>query len=81
MKPDNLTVLKEFLHKYKNIDLPQMTPETSLEELKIDSLMVLELMFEFEDRFGIKVPNDIPTPMTVGDLLSIVDGANAGKSA
>ena len=81
MKPDNLTVLKEFVRKYKNIDLPQMTPETSLEELKIDSLMVLELMFEFEDRFGIKLANDIPTPKTVGDLLSIVDGASAGKGA
>jgi acyl carrier protein len=81
MKPDNLTVLREFLRKYKNIDVPQMTPETSLEELKIDSLMVLELMFEFEDRFGIKLPNDIPTPKTVGDLLSIVDGVKAGEGA
>ena len=81
MKHDNLAVLREFLQKYKNIDLPAVKPETSLEELKIDSLMLLELLFEFEDKLGIKIPQDIPPPKTVGDLLGVIEALKAGKGA
>jgi len=78
---DNLAVLREFLQKYKNIDLPAVTSETSLEELKIDSLMLLELLFEFEDKLGIKIPQDIPPPKTVGDLLGVIEALKTGKGA
>jgi len=79
MKPDNLTVLGEFLHKRDSIDPARVTPETSLEELRVDSLLLLEVLFEFEDRLGIKIPRDIRRPKTVGDLLEIVDKLQAGK--
>jgi acyl carrier protein len=79
MKEDNLTVLGEFLSKRDSIDLARVTPETSLEELRVDSLLLLELLFEFEDRLGIKIPRDIRRPRTVGDLLGIVDKLQAGK--
>ena len=36
--------------------------------------MMLELMFEFEDRFGIKLSRDIKTPRTVGELITLMDG-------
>ena len=42
--------------------------------LGVDSLMMLELMFEFEDRFGIKLSRDIKTPRTVGETVSLMDG-------
>ena len=79
MKQDNLTVLGEFLHKRDSIDPARVTPETSLEELRVDSLLLLEVLFEFEDRLGIKIPRDIRRPKTVGDLLEIVDRLQAGK--
>jgi len=79
MKEDNLTVLGEFLHKRDNIDPARVTREASLEELKVDSLLLLEVLFEFEDRLGIKIPRDIRRPKTVGDLLEIVDKLQAGK--
>jgi acyl carrier protein len=76
---DTLTVLSEFLKKRENIDPARVTPEALLEELKVDSLLLLELLFEFEDRLGVKIPQDIPRPTTVGDLLGIVDKITAGK--
>jgi acyl carrier protein len=79
MKKDNLTVLSEFLHKRENIDPARVTREATLEELKVDSLLLLELLFEFEDRLGVKIPEDIPRPTTVGDLLGIVDKLTDGK--
>ena len=81
MKQDNLALLGEFLRKRENIDPARVTPEASLEELKVDSLLLLELLFEFEDKLGVSIPNDIPQPKTVGDLLGIVDGLKAGKDA
>ena len=47
MKQDTLTVLSEFLHKRENIDPARVTREALLEELKVDSLLLLELLFEF----------------------------------
>jgi len=81
MEEDNLTLLSEFLKKRENIDPARVTPEASLEELKVDSLLLLELLFEFEDRRGIKIPQDIPPPKTVGDLLRIVEGLKPGEGA
>ena len=77
MKQDYLAVLSEFLRKRENIDPARVTPETSLEELKVDSLLLLELLFEFEDRLGVKIPQDVPRPKTVGDLLEIVGKVTA----
>jgi acyl carrier protein len=80
MKPDNsLAVLSEFLHKTQKIDPALVTPEALLEDLKVDSLLLLELLFEFEDRLGVSIPQDIPRPKTVGDLLGIVEKLTAGK--
>jgi len=81
MKQDNLALLSEFLHKRENIDPARVTPEASLEELKVDSLLLLELLFEFEDKLGVTMPHDITPPKTVGDLLAIVDGLQVGKDA
>lgn len=82
MKQDNnLAVLSEFLHKTQKIDPALVTPEALLEDLKVDSLLLLELLFEFEDRLGVSIPQDIPRPKTVGDLLGIVEKLQAGKGA
>ena len=81
MKQDYLTLLREFLHKRENIDPARVTPEASLEELKVDSLLLLELLFEFEDKLGVTIPQDITPPKTIGDLLAIVDRLKVGKDA
>lgn len=82
MKQDDiLAVLSAFLHKAQKIDPALVTPEALLEDLKVDSLLLLELLFEFEDRLGVSIPQDIPRPKTVGDLLGIVEKLQAGKGA
>ena len=78
---DNLAVLSAFLHKAQKIDPALVTPEALLEDLKVDSLLLLELLFEFEDRLGVSIPQDIERPKTVADLLGIVEKLQAGKGA
>lgn len=60
---------------------------TTLEQLEIDSLGVMELLFAIEDEFGISVPNDKRSLHTVGDvadyvdeLLARPDGSSAGSA-
>jgi acyl carrier protein len=48
-------------------------PERLLADLNIDSLSLLELIFEFEEQWQVDIPNDAVTPKTVQDLINIVE--------
>jgi acyl carrier protein len=77
-----------------NFDLaPEvLQPEAKLEDLAIDSLAVIEVMFEVEEEFKITMPSE-PAAMqiqlkTIGDLVAYIDKliaeqhpANAGEEA
>ena len=51
--------------------------DARLDALDIDSLSVVEVLFEVEDRFGITIPSDSGsqrnTLKTIGDLTDYVD--------
>ena len=47
---DTLTVIREFLVDRLEIDAARIQPEATLEELQIDSLMMVELIFECEEK-------------------------------
>lgn len=49
-------------------------------DLNLDSLAVMELMFELEDRFNISVPmNLLPEVSTIGDLAKLVQRIEARR--
>jgi acyl carrier protein len=51
-------------------------------DLGFDSLQVLEVIAELEDRFDISIPlNDVPTTRTVGQVVSQVAALIEGRSA
>lgn len=67
---NDLELIRNFLkNRIESPLLDKITPDATLTELGIDSLMLVELIFEFEDQTGIAVPADIPPPKTVGELL------------
>ena len=70
---DILTVIREFLHDRLGVDPATITPETTLEELQVDSLMLVELIFECEEKFNVNFDRDTPTPKTIADLIGIVE--------
>jgi acyl carrier protein len=54
----------------KRIAPEQVTPETSLEQLGIDSLDKINLLFELESAFNIDIPDDVAGSIkTVGDIV------------
>ena len=50
-----------------------ISPEATLEELGLDSLTVVELLFDVEDEFGIEVPEERAAFQTLAEAAALVD--------
>lgn len=51
-----------------------LTLETRLEDLGIDSLKAITIVYQLEERFEIEIPNElIETIETVGDIVASID--------
>jgi len=70
------------LSETARIDAASVTPQSDLAQLGIDSLKIVELIFDIEDRYGITVDynaNDGAVE-SVGALVDLVVGLIAAKS-
>lgn len=76
---DSIGLIREFLEDRLGVAPDKVVPLALLTDLGVDSLMMLELMFEFEDRFGIKLSSDLKTPQTVGEMVALMDGLIASQ--
>jgi len=68
-----LETMQELLHERLGIDKDKVTLDASLEDLGIDSLMQIELLFDFEDKYKIKIPDLTEKPTTIGELIAIIE--------
>lgn len=78
---DSIGLIREFLKERLGVEPDAVTPEAVLSDLGVDSLMMLELIFEFEDRFGIKLSPDLKTPNSVGEMITLMDGLIATQKS
>lgn len=52
----------------------RLTDSATLRDLDLDSMMLLEVMMEVEDRFGVKLGDlQLPPNPTLGDIADCVD--------
>ena len=69
--------LQALLHKDFDLPLEKLERETRLEELDIDSLRMIEILFCVEDAFKISVPAEQfelkARLQTFGDLVGYID--------
>jgi acyl carrier protein len=70
----SIELISNFLNARQGIETSRIVPEALLADLGVDSLMMLELIFEFEDSFGITLPEDLKSPRTVGEMVALMDG-------
>ncbi len=63
-----------------NMPAEKLAPDARLEDLGVDSLGVLELLFRIEDEFHIKIPSDQVNLATIGDVVDYVDRLAAAQS-
>ena len=58
----------------EELDWSNVTEETSLETFGVDSLVVLDLIFDLEDVFGAKIESaDMLQMKTAGDLVTFIE--------
>lgn len=65
--------LSAILMKDFKLQSDRLTVDAPLESLGIDSLGTVELLWNIEDAFQIKLPSDPPDLPTLGDVVRYVD--------
>lgn len=68
--------IQKILTEKYSLPLESVDPEATLESLNLDSLDLIETLFEVEDQFHIRMPQDRSadaTMVTVHDLANFVD--------
>jgi acyl carrier protein len=68
------------IDEYK-LPAEKLVPDARLDELGIDSLGVMELVFKIEDDFSIQFPSDQVVLATVGDLVHYVQSLITSQTA
>ena len=67
-------VVAEIIAKTAHCAVEDVTPETELESLGIDSLKAITVLFELEETFDIEIPNELISSITtVNDILDKLD--------
>lgn len=66
--------LAEIVEEVAGVPVDEVTSEKSfVDDLDIDSLSMVEIAVQAEDRFGVKIPDDeLANLKTVGDAVSYV---------
>ena len=65
--------------KQFDLKLEDLTPDATLEGLGLDSLSVIEFMFNVEDELKIKLPDERVELKTLQDVVNVLDRIIAGQ--
>jgi len=71
-----LKTVQEILAKKYSLPTERIKPEATLESLGLDSLDLIETLFEVEDEFHLRVPQDGSVDLkiaTVQDIVNIIN--------
>jgi acyl carrier protein len=68
-----LATIQKLIAEELDLAVGDLDPARPLEELGIDSLSVIEVMFKLEESFDIKMPDERVPIRTVQDIADIVD--------
>jgi acyl carrier protein len=73
--------VRELLASFLKVDRARLQSETSLDELGLDSLAAIELIFEIEERFRVRVPGEraaeFRSVRTIAEGVRALQGASA----
>ncbi|MGD9527790.1 acyl carrier protein [Pseudonocardia sp.] len=66
--------LAEIVEEVAGIDAAEVTPDKSfVDDLDIDSLSMVEIAVQAEDKFGVKIPDEqLAELKTVGDAVNYI---------
>lgn len=77
----SLETIQRMMVEQFDLKLEDLTPDAQLESLGIDSLSVIEFMFNLEDELKIKLSDERVELKTVQDVADAVDKLIAAQRA
>jgi acyl carrier protein len=72
-----LKELQDLIQEKYGLDASQVDAQASLRASGVDSLALVEFIFDVEDRMGITVPDDNPNMDTLAELAEAIDRVRA----
>jgi acyl carrier protein len=72
-----LKELQDLMQEKYGLDASQVDPSASLRASGVDSLALVEFIFDVEDRMGVTVPDDNPNMDTLAELAAAIDRVRA----
>ena len=66
-----LQAIQEIISEYLDIDPSTITENTSFKDMEIDSIDMMDIIMNIEDKFDIKI-DDTQGLETVGDLIKMI---------
>ena len=69
----SFSTVAQLLAERLEIDVNTIHPDTPLESLGADSLTVVELMFDLEDKFHVSLGDERPSLVVVQDIADNID--------
>ncbi|MBC7786242.1 MAG: acyl carrier protein [Methylophilaceae bacterium] len=70
---DTFSIVKEMIAKKLEIEPASIQLNSNLTDIGLDSLDTFDIIFEAEDKFGIKIPNDQVNVVTISDVVNLFD--------
>lgn len=77
----SLPELQAIIQDKFGIDPATIDPNKPMQEHGMDSLAVVEFVFEIEDRMGLRVPEEANQITTLAGLAELIDKLRADKLA
>ena len=75
-----LNKLQESSHEKYGIEPAALDAQASIRGHGLDSLALVEVLFEIEDRFGLSLPDSFNTIDTLAELAAALDQTLAGRA-
>lgn len=69
----SLQTIQRMMVEQFDLKLEDLNPDAELDKLGLDSLSVIEFMFNLEDELKIQLPDERVELKTVGDVAKVVD--------
>ena len=77
----SLEEIQDLIHKKYGVEPSALDPQASLRGHGIDSLTLVEFLFEVEDHYGISIPEKYSDVDTLAGLAAAVDEIRASTTA
>ena len=75
MNDDLADKIKSLIAEHFGIEPDKLTPETAIASFGIDSLAMIEFMFQMEEKFNIRMADSRAPLVTVADVVAEIERA------